>query len=95
MSADKTNDTNQKGQNEEANKKGGFQDNTDPNSLVPPTQTDPESKYFTNSNGTSIQSEQNLSRGGNNNREGVNRAYGDGGDRPRSNPSDNQSDRGK
>ena len=81
---------------EKDNKKGGFIDNTDKNHLTPndPAQN-PESKYWTSSTGTSIQSENVLSRGGNNNRESVNNSYGDGGDRPRSNPTDNQSDRGK
>ncbi|MGV3538879.1 MAG: hypothetical protein ACO1OQ_03660 [Rufibacter sp.] len=91
MSADK------KQNGEKDNKKGGFIDNTDHNHLTDKDQPqNPESKYMTSkSGGTTIQDERSVSRTGNNNREGVNRAYGDGGDRPRSNPSDNQVDRGK
>ncbi|WP_207436282.1 hypothetical protein [Sabulibacter ruber] len=82
---------------EKDNKKGGFIDNTDHNHL---TENDPalnpESKYHrSKSGGTTIQDERAISRTGNNNREGVNASYGGGGDRPRSNPSDNQVDRGK
>lgn len=82
---------------EKDNTKGGFIDNTDHNHLTSKDESlNPESKYFRSKNGsTIIQDERSLSRTGNNNREGVNRAYGDGGDRPRSNPSDNQVDRGK
>lgn len=82
---------------EKDNKKGGFIDNTDQNHLhQKDTAQNPESKFFTSkSGGTTIQDERSVSRTGNNNREGVNNAYGDGGDRPRSNPSDNQVDRGK
>lgn len=90
MSGNKTNDPTQKGQNKDNKEKGGFQDNTDPNTLVPPTLTDPESKYLTNSSGTSIQDSDSLARGGNRDRAGVNAAYGDGGDRPRSNPAGNE-----
>ncbi|KAA3440787.1 MULTISPECIES: hypothetical protein [Rufibacter] len=83
---------------EKDNKKGGFIDNTDKNHLTPDDQTPqtPESSYHSSkSGGTTIQDERAVSRSGNNNREGVNASYGDGGDRPRSNPSDNQVDRGK
>jgi hypothetical protein len=82
---------------EKDNTKGGFIDNTDQNSLPKDdTPQTPESSYMSSkSGGTTIQDERAVSRTGNNNREGVNAAYGDGGDRPRSNPSDNQVDRGK
>ncbi|RNI23352.1 hypothetical protein [Rufibacter latericius] len=82
---------------EKDNKKGGFIDNTDKNNLpLDETPQTPESSYHSSkSGGTTIQDERAVSRTGNNNREGVNASYGDGGDRPRSNPSDNQVDRGK
>ncbi|WP_192823047.1 hypothetical protein [Rufibacter sp. LB8] len=97
MSSDKKDNTHTKGEHDAVGK--GLEDQTqqhDSKKFDPTgqTQNDPVDKGLQEDDSKVQNPNRNLAKGGNNDRDAAQQGYGDGGNRPRSNPSDNQVDRG-
>jgi hypothetical protein len=98
MSSDKKNNTHTKGEKDAIGK--GLEDQTQQhaNKKFDPThqtQNDPVDKGLQADDAKVQNPNRNLAKGGNPSREDIPQGYGNNGNRPRSNPSDNQVDRGK
>ncbi|GAA4311837.1 hypothetical protein [Nibribacter koreensis] len=98
MSSNKKNDSNMHGEHDAIAKGKEDQSNQHDSKKFDPTgktQNDPVDKGLQEDD-TKVQNpNRNLAKGGNPSREDIPKGYGNDGNRPRSNPSDNQQDRGK